>query len=596
MPSRRRFIAGSALAMGAAALLTRPTQPDAVADPATAAAPGEDAEREPGDRRPSFVVVVADDLGYGEIGAYGQGLIRTPNIDRLADEGLRFTDAYSTAPVCAPSRCSLLTGLHAGHARVRSNPMGDPSSVALRDGDTTFAEVLRARGYRTACIGKWGFGPEQGGQPSHPNSRGFEEFFGYITHGHAHNYYPAYLWHNGDKVQLPENAGGQRSTFRDRALDFIRAHKDEPFLLFLTPNLPHPPSDVPSHAPYENQPWPAPDKGHAAQVTRFDDHVGSILDALREHALTDSTIVLVTSDNGPHEERGSNPDLFDANGPLRGYKRNLYEGGVRIPLIAWSPRRIRPGTSDRPTQQTDVLPTLADLAGAPAPTDIDGKSVAPLLNGRPGDAPKHSHLYWYRLDNVITPRANLADGGRILNLAEAARQGHWKAVRFAPGTDRTAPDDQWQAELYDLRSDPGETTDIAAAHPAVLERLVGLMRDAWADTYEREPFGLSLDFPNVLVPDTDYTVSATLGNGSARAWSRPRLRLDAPPEWSVRPITRRVPARLAPGERVRYEWRITVPPTAGAASRRSVVTARCVLNGSPLRFSAERTFLPPVRP
>jgi arylsulfatase A len=304
--------------------------------------------------------------------------------------------------------------------------------------------------------------------------------------------------------------------------------------------------------------------------------------------------VLATGDNGPHEERGFNPDLFDANGPLRGYKRNVYEGGVRVPLIAWSPRLIRPGTSDRPTQQTDLLPTMAELAGAPAPRDIDGRSVAPLLDGRLADTPGPPYLYWYRLDNTVTSRADYTEGGRIGRLAEAARQGQWKAVRYAPGRDRTAPDDEWQAELYDLRSDPGESTDVAATYPGVLDRLVGLMRDAWADPYDREPFGLSLDFPNVLVPDTEYTLTATLSNGSPRPWARPRLRLHAPREWSVRPISRQL-ARLAPGDRARYEWRVSVPAAAGASQWRSVVTADCVMDGSPLRFSAGRTFAAPVR-
>ncbi|SEG91671.1 Arylsulfatase A [Thermomonospora echinospora] len=588
MPSRRHFLTGSAMALGAAALPSLPA--------AAATRPGDGEER----GRPNFVVVLADDLGYGELGAYGQQLIRTPNIDRLAAEGLRFTDAYSAGPVCAPSRCSLLTGLHSGHARVRRNPGGDPASISLRDGDTTFAEVLRARGYRTACIGKWGFGPEQGGQASHPNSRGFEEFYGYITHGHAHDYYPAYLWHNGDKVQLPENGDGKKGTFapdlfRDRALDFIKTHRNEPFLLFLTPNVPHAPSDVPSTAPYDDQPWPAADKGHAAQVTRLDEYVGTLIGALREHGLADSTVVLVTSDNGPHEEGGFNPDRFDANGPLRGYKRNLYEGGVRVPLIAWSPRRIRPGTSDRPTQQTDLLPTLAELAGAPAPRDIDGLSIASLLNGRSGGAAAAGHLYWYRLDGGVTARANKTDGGRISRLAEAVRQGDWKAVRFAPGKDRTVPDDQWQVELYDLRSDPGETTDVAVAHPAVVTRLVGLMRDSWVDSYEREPFGLSLDVPDILLPGVTYTITGTFGNGSEQTWAGARLRLHAPGDWSVRPI-RRGFGRLAPGGRVQAEWRVTVPEKTTATQWRLAVTAHCTAGGTPLRFSTERTFVPPPPP
>ncbi|GAA2071531.1 sulfatase-like hydrolase/transferase [Actinomadura alba] len=591
MPSRRQFLSGSALAFGAAAL---------PAVPAAADVPhGEGAG--PGRRRPNVVVILADDLGYGELGAYGQRTIQTPNIDRLAAEGLRFTDAYSSGPVCAPSRCSLLTGLHSGHARVRINPSGDPNSVALRDGDTTFAEVLRARGYRTAIIGKWGFGPEQAGQASHPNARGFEEFYGYMTHGNAHNYYPADLWHNGEKEPVPENAGGKKGAFapdlfRDRAIDFIKAHRDEPFLLFLTPNVPHAPSDVPSTAPYDGASWPAADKGHAAQVTRLDGYVGSVVSALQDHGLAGSTIVLVTSDNGPHEEGSFNPDLFDANGPLRGYKRNLYEGGVRIPLIAWSPGRIRPGTSDRPTQQTDLLPTLAELAGAPAPRDIDGISIASLLDGGSGSAAAAGHLYWYRLDTGVTRRANEVESGRISRAAEAVRQDGWKAVRFAPGTDRTVPDDQWQVELYDLRSDIGETTDVAAAHPEVAARLVGLMRNSWVDDYEREPFGLRLEAPEILLPGITYTITATLANGSRQIWTGGRLRLRTPREWTVRPITRDGFGRLTPGLSARAEWQVTVPEKTSATTWPLELTVTCTAGGRPLSFRAERTFVPPPPP
>lgn len=465
VPNRRQFLAGSAAAtLGLAALPSRP------------------AEAAGRRRRPNVVLVLADDLGYGELGAYGQGQIRTPRLDRLAAEGLRFTSAYAAAAVCAPSRASLLTGLHGGHATVRENPFGGPQG-SLTAGDTTFAQVLAGRGYRTGCFGKWGFGPEEAGQESHPNARGFDEFFGYITHGHAHDYYPDYLWHNGERVELPENAGGKKGTFApdlftSRALDFIDDADGDPFLLLLTPNVPHAPSDAPHTGDYDDQPWPAADKGHAEQVSYLDRTVGAIVDRLRGRGLARDTVVLVTSDNGPHEEGGFNPDLFDANGPLRGYKRNLYEGGIRVPLIAWSPGRISPGSADRPTPLIDLLPTFADLAGAPAPGGIDGRSVAPLLTGA-GPAPEHRLLYWYRNDPGSTRRANEADEGRILRLAEAARSGDFKAVRFAPGRDRTVPDEEWEVELYDVAADPGERVDVAGLYPEVAERLVAGMRAAW---------------------------------------------------------------------------------------------------------------------
>ncbi|MEU5883565.1 sulfatase-like hydrolase/transferase [Spirillospora sp. NPDC047279] len=584
MPSRRQFLAGSAAALGGAAL------PTAAASPAAAShGPG---------GRPNVVVVLADDLGYGELGAYGQKLIQTPHLDRLAAEGLRFTDAYSSAAVCAPSRCSLLTGLHSGHATVRQNPEGGPQG-SLNDKDTTFAELLRARGYRTALFGKWGFGPERGGQASHPNERGFDEFFGYITHGHAHDYYPAYLWENGDRAEFPENAGDLKGTFapdlfRDRSVDFIKRHKDEPFLLFFTPNVPHAPSDAPSTAQYDDRPWPAADKGHAAQVTRLDSYIGTLADTLRKAGVARDTVLIVTSDNGPHEEGGFDPDLFDANGPLRGYKRNLYEGGVRVPLIAWSPGRIGAGTSARPTQQTDLLPTLADLAGAPVPGDIDGVSAAALLTGRSGGAvaPAADHLYWYRREPGSTRRANAADGGSVTRVAEAVRQGDWKAVRIAPGHDRPSSEDQWKVELYDLKSDVGEARDVAAANPAVTARLVQLIRDAWVPGFQRRGLGLTLDAPELPLPGETYEVTLTLTNGSASTWHRPKLELSLPRGWRARPAGARTRPRLAVGESFAATWQVTVPATTTAKTWPLAAEATTTT----LRFERRRSYTPPAAP
>ncbi|MFE2021909.1 sulfatase-like hydrolase/transferase [Streptomyces sp. NPDC059499] len=565
MPSRRQFLAGSAAALGTAALSAAP-----------AAAAGH-----PGGRRPNIVVLLADDLGYGDLGAYGQQLIHTPRLDQLAVEGTRFTQAYSAAAVCAPSRASLLTGLHGGHAPVRQNPFGGPQG-SLGDDDTTFAEVLRARGYRTACIGKWGFGPEEADQPSHPNRRGFEEFYGYITHGHAHEYFPDYLWHNGERVELPENAGGNKGTYvtdliERRADAYITEHADEPFLLYLTPNLPHAPSDIPDTGEYADQPWGASDKGHATQVTRLDSLAGSVVDTLRRLGIDRHTLVLVTSDNGPHEEGGVNPDLFDANGPFKGYKRNLYEGGIRVPLIAWWPGTVGPAVTDRVTPLIDVLPTLAELADAPAPRDVDGLSAAALLTLGPSAAPLHDHLYWYRNDPGSTSRAKAVDKGRINVLAEAVRRGRWKAVRFAPARDRGVPDDQWQFELYDLAADPGETTDVHAGNPEVSAELTALLRASWADTYHREGFGVRLTAPELAFPGKVFTATAVFTNASARAWARPRLRLTVPDGWRVEPVSGRPADDLAPGSALETTWAITPPvegTPAGTWSLRAEATAR----------------------
>ncbi|MFC5804993.1 sulfatase-like hydrolase/transferase [Streptomyces formicae] len=584
MPSRRQFLAGSTAALALSAW------------PPAASAHGRTRPR----RAPNIVVVLADDLGYGHLGAYGQQLIRTPRLDALAAEGLRFTQAYSAAAVCAPSRASLLTGLHGGHATVRENPFDGPQG-SLGEDDITFAEVLRARGYRTACVGKWGYGPEEAGQPSHPNSRGFEEFYGYITHGHAHQFFPAYLWHNGERVEFPENAGGNKGTYaidviQERANAFITEHADEPFLLYLTPNVPHAPSEIPDTGEYGSRPWKAADKGHAAQVSRLDTLVGSVVDTLRALRIDEDTLLLVTSDNGPHEEGGVDPDLFDANGPLKGYKRNLFEGGVRVPLIAWQPGTIAPDTTDRPTPLIDLLPTFAELADAPAPRDIDGLSAAPLLASRPRSAPLHRHLYWYRNDPGSTPRANAADKGRILTLAEAVRRDDWKGIRFAPGRDREVPDEQWQFELYDLTVDPGETTDVAAAHPDVVRELTALLRASWADTYERERFGVRIGgTPEVALPGEAFTVAATLGNASDRSWTGAGIRLVVPDGWRLRPLTPRDTRRLAPGSALESRWEVTAPAVPGTAAAAWTLRAEgtATYGRATVRYRAARTIATP---
>ncbi|MEU6673577.1 sulfatase-like hydrolase/transferase [Streptomyces sp. NPDC046925] len=590
MPNRRQFLTGSAAALGMATLPARP----ASADPGTS------------HRAPNIVVILADDLGYGELGAYGQRLIATPRLDRLSAQGLRFDQAYAAAAVCAPSRCSLLTGLHGGHAAVRQNPFDGPQG-SIGDDDTTFAEVLRARGYRTACIGKWGFGPDEADQPSHPNNRGFEEFFGYIGHGHAHEYFPAYLWHNGAKTPLPQNEDGKKGAYaidliERHALDFIDDHSDEPFLLFLTPNIPHAPSDITDTSQYDDRPWPAADKGHAAQVSRLDTLVGNVVDRLAKRGIDRHTLVLATSDNGPHEEGGLNPDLFDANGPLRGYKRNLYEGGVRVPLIAWQPGTVPHGTTDRPTPLIDLLPTLAELGGAPAPRDIDGLSAAALLNRTPtkppaAKPPLHSHLYWSRNDPGSTKRANAVDKGRILKLAEAVRKGDLKAVRFAPARDRTAPDSQWQLELYDLAADPGETNDIAAAHPATVTELTALLRSSWTESHHREAFGISIHSPELSLPGQQFTVTVTFGNSSAHTWTDARLRLDVPDRWRARPASPRTADRLKPGSTLTATWDVTAPADVAPGSRFPLrAEATATYDGKRLHHTSTRTTSTPPPP
>ncbi|MEV4807551.1 arylsulfatase [Nonomuraea sp. NPDC049421] len=461
--------------------------------------------------RPNILLILADDLGWGEIGSNGQRSIRTPNLDKLAAEGVKFATAYSGAPLCAPSRCALLTGLHAGHGTVRENPEGGPQH-ALTDADLTFAELLRLAGYRTACIGKWGFGPEDPGHVSHPNARGFDEFYGYIGHKHAHQYFPTYLWHNGKKVQLSGKSYAPH-LFRERAVEFINDDSDKPFLLYFATNLPHAPSAVPGDAgPYESRPWSGPNRRHAAQVARLDTDVAALIRALRDAGVAERTLVLFTSDNGPHHEKGVTPELFNSNGPFRGDKRDVYEGGIRVPMIAWSPG-LRHRVVRQPVAFWDVLPTLADLAEVPVPARIDGLSFRGLLTG--GSAPKHDHLVWNR------PRK-----------AQAIRRGRWKAVRFNPHIAGAGP--QGRIELYDLGTDPYERRDLAETHPDLARQLLARL-DRSIGPDPRLPYGLRTEM-------TGDQVVVTLHNGSAEPWRDVRLSLDGERGARARKV-----ASVAPG-------------------------------------------------
>ncbi|MFB9469852.1 arylsulfatase [Nonomuraea salmonea] len=461
--------------------------------------------------RPNILLILADDLGWGEIGSNGQRSIRTPNLDRLAAEGVKFATAYAGAPLCAPSRCALLTGLHAGHGTVRENPEGGPQH-ALTDADLTFAELLRLAGYRTACIGKWGFGPEEPDHVSHPNARGFDEFYGYIGHKHAHQYFPKYLWHNGEKVQLSGKSYAPH-LFRERAVEFINDDSDKPFLLYFATNLPHAPSAVPGDAgPYESRPWSGPNRRHAAQVARLDTDVAALIRALRDAGVAERTLVLFTSDNGPHHEKGVTPELFNSNGPFRGDKRDVYEGGIRVPMIAWSPG-LRHRVVRQPVAFWDVLPTLADLAEVPVPARIDGLSFRGLLTG--GSAPKHDHLVWNR------PRK-----------AQAIRRGRWKAVRFNPHIAGAGP--HGRIELYDLGTDPYERRDLAGARPELAGQLLARL-DRSIGPDPRLPYGLRTEV-------TGDQVVVTLHNGSAEPWRDVRLSLDGERGARARKV-----ASVAPG-------------------------------------------------
>jgi arylsulfatase A-like enzyme len=418
---------------------------------------------------PNILFIMADDLGYGDLGCYGQKRIRTPAIDRLAAEGVRFTDCYAGSTVCAPSRCALLTGKHTGHARVRGNAL-----VPLLPDDVTLAEVLKRAGYATGIVGKWGLGePESTGVP---NKQGFDEWFGFLNQKHAHNYYPEYLWKNETRYPLanvaPDGVATKRAEyapdlFTREAIGFIERHRDEPFFLYLTYTLPHANNEagplgmeVPSDEPYSNQSWPAAQKNHAAMITRLDGDVGSVLERLAELSLADNTLVFFTSDNGPHKEGGADPAFFNSSGPLRGYKRAMYEGGIRVPMIVRWPGHVPAGaTSAQVWAFWDVLPTLAELAGAQAPTGLDGVSMLPALLDPPpqGNLLTHAPLYW-----------EFHEAGFF----QAVRDGRWKGVRANRGP----------LELYDLQQDLGEQHDLAGDHPDDVRRLAALLDAAHVES------------------------------------------------------------------------------------------------------------------
>jgi len=424
---------------------------------------------------PNIVLMLADDLGYGDLGCYGQAKIRTPNLDRMAAEGMRFTTAYAGSTVCAPSRCVLMTGLHTGHARIRGNAL-----VPLEPEDVTVAEVLKGAGYATALIGKWGLG--EAGSTGIPNRQGVDDFFGYLNQAHAHNYYPAFLWRNEQQVRLPNEVPDKEGRefgagvalkkveySHDRilkeALAWLDGRAGKPFFLYLAVTLPHANNEagqqgmeVPDYGPYAGQSWPEPEKGRAAMISRLDAGVGQVLARLKALGIDGRTIVFFTSDNGPHKEGGSDPTFFRSSGPLQGTKRSLHEGGIRVPMIARWPGQVKAGaTCDLPWAFWDFLPTAAELAGVKAPAGIDGLSVAPALLGR-GKQQEHEFLYW-----------EFHEG----NSQQAVRMGPWKAIRPKPG----AP-----LALYDLRTDIGEEQDISAEHPDVVAKIEAYLRTARAES------------------------------------------------------------------------------------------------------------------
>ncbi len=442
------------------------------------ATPGGNAPESP--QKPNIVLIMADDLGSAEVGCYGQKLIKTPYIDRLAEGGMKFTRFYSGCSVCAPARCSLMTGKHMGHATIRTNVQfkkGEEGQYPIRAEDVTLPELLKQKGYATGAMGKWGLGNWD--TTGSPMKHGFDLFYGYNCQAHAHSHYPKHIYRNDTRIELKDNDGktGKSYTqdlFEAEALGFIEKNKEKPFFLYLPFAVPHVALQVPedSLAEYRGKlgndpaydgkkggylPHPTPRAAYAAMVTRMDHTIGRVMDKLRDLKLDQNTLVIFTSDNGPtHNAGGAASDFFKSAGDLRGLKGSLYEGGIRVPFIAYWPGKIKAGTTaDSRFYFPDVLPTLCEVAGATSPKDIDGLSFWPTLAGKPGQK-AHDFLYW----------EFPSYGGQ-----QAVIAGDWKAVRqnLSKGVIRT--------ELYNLKTDEGEKTNVADKHPDVLARLEKLMKE-----------------------------------------------------------------------------------------------------------------------
>jgi arylsulfatase A-like enzyme len=429
---------------------------------------------------PNIVFLLADDLGVGELGCYGQTKIATPNIDRLAKEGMKFTQAYSPSPVCAPSRCGILTGLSMGHAYIRDNKEIQPEGQYPIPADTvTIAKLLKSAGYTTACIGKWGLGPV--GSSGDPLNQGFDFFFGDNCQRVAHNHYPDHVWKNDERIELegggPDVINGKHyapDMMADEAVKWLAANKDRPMFLYFSTTLPHVSLQAPPDAltPYAGQfpETPFPGKGsyvacksprttYAAMVTRLDQHVGAIVDQIKSLGLDENTIIIFASDNGPtFRVGGADSAFFDSAQGRRGLKEEVYEGGIRVPMVARWPGHIAAGTSsDFATVLYDLFPTFQQVGDLPASSNTDGVSLLPTLTGH-GEQKPHNYLYFEFASH----------GGE-----RAIRQGDWKALQTGLKKNPNAP-----AQLYDLARDPDESHDVAKEHPEIVERLTKLMKEA----------------------------------------------------------------------------------------------------------------------
>ncbi len=433
--------------------------------------------------KPNIIFILADDLGYGDLGCYGQKQILTPRLDQMAVEGMRFTQFYAGCTVCAPSRCVLMTGQHTGRTWVRGNAGGENSIIqSLRAEDVTVADVLKGAGYRNGLIGKWGLGEVD--QPGFPLNKGFDYFYGYLSQVHAHNYYPEFLYRNADRVKLQnvvERPSGQgqdflggsatkkveysHDLFAQEALSFVRDNAERPFFLYLALTIPHANNEatrmtgngaeVPSFGIYANREWSDQDKGQAAMITRMDADIGRLVDLLQELGIDQNTLIMFSSDNGPHNEAGHSPKRFQPSGELKGLKRSLTEGGIRVPMIARWPEKIAAGSvSNFVGSFQDVLPTLKELSGSPTKADTTGVSFVPTLLGK-GQQSQHEYLYW-----------------------EFYEQGSRQSVRFGDWTAIREPMFDGEVKLFNLSNDLAQSNNVASDNPEVVARAIGFMEEA----------------------------------------------------------------------------------------------------------------------
>jgi len=441
------------------------------------------------ERPPNIIYIMTDDLGYGDLGCYGQKNVKTPNIDRMAAEGIRFTDHYAGHTVCRPSRLVLWLGQHVGHTKLTGNRARNLNGM-----ESTVAQRLKKAGYATGGVGKWALGNvstvDEINNPGHPNNNGFDYWYGYLNQGHAHNYYPPYLWENRGKVSLLGNvlsdvplARGRVSKeqvtyshdlITDAALRFLRRNKDKPFLLHIHWTIPHANNEggrvngdgmeVPDYGQYADRKWPTPEKGFAAMISRMDGDVGRLMELLKQLGIDNDTLVLFTSDNGPHEEGNHKHEFFDSNGRLKGFKRSMHEGGIRVPLIARYPGKIAPETvSDHPSAFWDFLPTACEIAGVDASDREDGISYLPTLLGKPSQE-RHEYLYWASQEGATSV---------------GVRFGKWKLVKYRRAGGRlkgrqAENRDDWR--LYDLSQDIGETKNVAADNTDVVTQIRSLLK------------------------------------------------------------------------------------------------------------------------